>query len=66
MNVKLTYMKSKTNGKRLKSSLILEKGIFLFYSFSYLNAKSDEIKSKVKNMDAVSTGLKETVGKIKP
>lgn len=29
-------------------------------------AKSDEIKSKVKNIDAVSTGLKETVSKIKP
>ena len=59
-------MRSRTNGKRLKSFLTLEKGTFLFYSFSYLNAKSDEIKSKVKNMDAVSTGLKETVSKVKP
>ena len=32
----------------------------------FLAAKSDEIKSKVKNIDAVSTGLKETVSKIKP
>lgn len=58
MNVKLTYIKSRTNGKKLKSFLTLERGIFLFYFFSFLNAKSDEIKSKVKNMDAVGTGLK--------
>lgn len=31
-----------------------------------LEAKSEEIKSKVKNIDAVGTGIKETVSKIKP
>jgi hypothetical protein len=59
------FIKSKPNGTRLGSLLTLEKGKINFLS-RFLAAKSDEIKSKVKNIDAVSTGLKETVSKIKP
>lgn len=59
------FIKSKLNGKRLGSFLIPEKGIS-FFIVRFLAAKSEEIKSKTKNLDAVGTGLKETVSKIKP
>lgn len=32
----------------------------------FFNAKLEEIKSKTKNIESVTTGIKETVSKIKP
>lgn len=46
--------------KKSKDQNFMEKG------HSFLTAKGDEIKAKNKAIDSVSTGMKESVTKIKP